>query len=152
MAVASRRKARPQGTGASKWLDTCAPDLGGYFSISLFNAVALVAAAARLVTTGVPQNSRTHPSLVFLFEPTSPPPNPLPLVFERARCDMCSGHSMTLWIAFGGLEAHARCCRARSRGWRAPTPAAWTLFGSFLVQVSIFACRSFADRAVIGTS
>ena len=75
--LASRRNRRPQGVGASNLLDTSAPDLGGLFCNSLSTWMALMASAARLVTTGMPQNPRTHPSLAYLFEPASPPPNPL---------------------------------------------------------------------------
>ena len=72
-------KIKKSGDGCFQFSGHLHPRLWWIFFNSLFTVVALVAAAARLVTTGVPQNSQTYPSLVFLFEPASPQPNPLAL-------------------------------------------------------------------------
>ena len=70
-------KSETSGGGCFEFIGHFCPDLGGLFCNSLSTWMALMASAARLVTAGMPQNPRNHPSPAYLLEPASPQPNPL---------------------------------------------------------------------------
>ena len=66
-------KSETSGGGCFKFIGHFCPRLGcGLFCNSLSTWMALMASAARLVTTGMPQNPRTHPSLVYLGPYSNP--------------------------------------------------------------------------------